>query len=474
MSQNLALLKRVFFIITFFMVTSLLYGQALTKSLFMQIKSPKLESASGTLIDEDTNKYYIHTSDLDSIDISFVITVPKEMLSEQWAISLTPSIESTRKDGRLKDVVVKGWKFAEAQDEDYTQYDEYINSIVDSSQYEDVYVDHDRLTKEIEQRHDLYWKYYYDEWERQIEYEIWKSKQDGSSKMFSAADRKTYSDQLYKQYLLRIKNQTSRYLKAGMDTTGLHAKYMKEFRIHEAKMPRYIVDNDMSIKSVPQKYKDIYESRRTLDDITDSMQDLLEKKDSTLMALLPALDYKKIVENEKRTMLKKDIRDNLIRLPKSENAISDTVVYDLRNDYQYKYTYRYPVVKETNDTVTVKLGSKILATDRSGFTSTAEEALTYIVSSEPNTEAPETKAKVIIFNGGIAPPLANTEGQNKASGKKSKEEKKELLQTLSEKLQGLGASSYEEKKSVDQVFSEDDNQDKKSERGLGSRIRVLE
>ena len=470
MYKKLILSKIIFFAIIFFVATPILYGEAITKSLFMQIKSPKLESASGTLIDETSNKYYIHAKNEDSVDISFIITVPKEMLSEQWAISLTPSIESTRDGGRLKDVVVKGWKFAEAQEEDYMQYDEFINSIVDSSQYEDVYVDKDLLTKEIEQRHDLYWKYYYDEWERQIEFEIWKSKQDGSSKMFSAADRRTYRTQLYKQYLLRIKNQTSRYLNANMDTTGLYAKYMKEFEQHDAKMPRYIVDNNMSLRSVPQKYRDIYESRRTLDDITDSMQELLEKKDSTLMALLPSLDYKRIKENEKRTMLRKDIRDSLIRLPKSDNTILDTIVRDLKKDYQYKYTYRYPVLNGENDTVNVKLGSKILATDRSGFTSTAEEYLTYIVSSEPNTDLPEIKGKITIFNGAIAPPSSSAENPPKGKNKKTKES----IKTLSDKLQHLGTAPQEEtKRIVDQSFS-DESEVEEVKHGIGSRIKVLE
>lgn len=473
--------KTILIVATLFMVINMLYGEAITKPLFMQIKSPKLESASGVLINRETNEYQINTDKKDSIDISFIITVPKEMLSELWAISLIPSIESTREDGRLKNVVIKGAKFAEEQDLDYKQYDEFVNSIVDSSEYEKVYIDKEQLEKEIEQRHDMYWQYYYDEWERQVEYEIWKAKQDGSSKTFSLANRKTYRDQLYKQYLLRIKNQTSRYLKANMDTTGLYAKYMKEFQIHDAKMPRYIVDNNISGKSVPQKYKDIYESRRTLDDITESMQELLEKKDSILMALLPALDYKKINENEKKTILQSenDIRNNIIRLPKNENTLLDTVVYDLKNDYQYRYTYRYPVVKGSNDTVKVKLASKILATDRSGFSSSAEETLTYIViatdedHNEGNISDIKNKLKAL-SNAATLPTAHPQESKDKVTDtEENKDLRDESTQSLSNRLQQLTKPIQNPNDSINQPITGDKKQ-QDSNRGIGSRIQILE
>lgn len=480
--QNLSKINLITVIL--FVAINMLYGEAITKPLFMQIKSPKLESVSGILVDKEANEYQINTDNKDSIDISFVITVPKEMLSELWAISLTPSIESTREDGRLKDVVIKGAKFAEEQEQDYKQYDAFVNSIVDSSEYEKVYIDKEQLEKEIEQRHDMYWQYYYDEWERQVEYEIWKSKQDGSSKTYSLANRKTYRDQLYKQYLLRIKNQSSRYLKANMDTTGLYAKYMKEFQMHDAKMPRYIVDNNISSKSVPQKYKDIYESRRTLDDITESMQELLEKKDSTLMALLPALDYQKIKENEKRTILQseKDIRSNLIRLPKNENTLLDTVVHDLQNDYQYRYTYRYPVVKGLNDTVKVKLASKILATDRSGFSSSAEEVLTYIVTAtkeydgnNKNNGISDIKDKLkALSNAATLPPVLPKEVKENVTNSKGKENiTSESSQSLSDRLQQFANPIQNSNDSIRQPVKGDEKEPNPN-RGIGSRIQILE
>lgn len=354
----------------------------LTKPLFMQIKSPKLESCVGRVVDTMNTVFEISPEGRDSIDISFKIIVPKEMLSEKWAISLRPTIESTKgEEGILTDIVLKGWEFAEAQEEDYEEYNNLINSIVDSSLYEKEFIDRVKLEKEIEQRHDFYWKFYYDEWERQVEYEIWKANQDGSSKVFSVNTHQTYYNQLRDQYLLRIKNQSDRYIKAGMDTTGIHEKYMTEFGHHIAKMPRYVVDNKFGVKRVPKKFKDIYDSGRTLDDITASMQDLLIRRDSLLMSI-PILDYKKIIENEKRMMKQDDLFEDVIRFPKNENAILDTIVYDIQKDYDYVYTYRYPISKQENDTIVVKLESKILATDLSGFSSAAEEKLTYVVKEE--------------------------------------------------------------------------------------------
>lgn len=351
----------------------------ITHPLFMQIKNPKLESNSGIEIAEQENTFLIDTHQKDSVNISFVITVPKEMLSDKWAISLTPTIQSPYTNGTLKDVVVKGWRFTKQQNEDYDRYNEFINSIIDRSLYEEKYIHQKRLEREIEQRHDEFWKYYYDEWERQIEYEIWKSKQDGSQQTYSVSEKSTYRQQLLNQYLLRIENQSKRYLQAGMDTTGLHKKYMDEFKAHIAKMPRFFVDKDISINKVPNQFKDIYESGRTLDDITDAMHVLLVERDSALMSL-PVLDYDKIIENEKRKLLEDRSFQDIIRLPKNENAVVDTTIYNLKTDYTYTYTYRYPVIKNNNDTVTVRLKSKVLGTDQSGFTSTSENVLTYIIT----------------------------------------------------------------------------------------------
>lgn len=345
----------------------------------MQIKTPQLESYSGIQIEPYGNIYHINSMGKDSVDISFIISVPKEMLSEKWAISLTPSLFSKFQEGRLKDVVVKGWKFAEQQEQDYNRYNNFMNSIIDSSLYEKMYIDQKRLEKEIEHQHDVYWQFYYDEWERQIEYEIWKAKQDGSIQTFSPKEQSKYGEQLRAQYLLRIENQSKRYLKANMDTTGLYAKYMNEYAIHSAKMPRYFVNEKIILRKIPKKFKDIYQSKRTLQDITNSMLELLVKRDSALMAL-PVLDYQRIVENEKRTIRQSNIEQDLIQLPKNENALLDTTIYDMRSDYRYLYTYRYPVPNNVRDSIKVKLTSKILATDGSGFSSNSEDVIIYVIS----------------------------------------------------------------------------------------------
>lgn len=416
--------------------TSQLQAQIMTQPLFMQIKSPKLESNVGTQIPTHPNLFHINSTNRDSIDISFFISVPKEMLSEKWAISLAPSLYSSTENGRLKEVVVKGWKFAEAQESDYQRYNKYVNSIIDSSLYEKMYIDQERLKKEIENRHDMYWKFYYDEWERQIEYEKWKAKQDGSLQTFSVKDRLSYEELLRNQYMLRIKNQSRRYLEANMDTTGLSDKYMKEFKIHNAKMPRYFVSESVPSNRVPKKFKGIHKSGRTLQDITDSMLELLVKRDSALMAL-PILDYSKIIENEKKTFLKNSIYEDIIQLPRNENALLDTIVYDMRTDYRYLYTYRYSVRTGVSDTIKVKLNTKILATDGSGFSTSSEDVLVYIVATHLDIIKLESdKLDVDIYDD-----PKEREGERGQQRKENELDKKdaELLKRVSKGLQMLSS-----------------------------------
>lgn len=383
-------------------------NEPLTKPLFLKVHYPSLAPVGKNIKEISSNTYAIVDSSANMVDISFKIIIPKEMLSDKWALSLTPYIITEEENGKLNKVVIKGWQFAKEQEEDYKKYNEFVTSTIDTSKYEEQYIDRKQLEHDIEHMHDTYWQFYYNEWENQVEYEIWKSKQSGRSQYFYPKDRISYAEQLLKQYLLRIEIQTGRYLNANMDTTGLYNKYITEYQNHIKKLPRFSVKNDY-IKKVPSKFQYIYDSGRTLDDITNAMLQLLEERDSLLMNL-PVFDYQKIAENEKRILLKDKSFDKIVKFPKDRSAITDTIIYNLDKNYEYIYTYQHPITTKETETIQIKLDCKIIALDGSGYNTSAHSLLTFILNyvennTDLNNRIPESEE---LKNDTTSFPIINT------------------------------------------------------------------
>lgn len=378
---------RYVWLLVFLFISPLIFinGQSiLTQSLFMQLRKPSLLYDEYFKIQEYSNLYQLNILDADSIELEFGIFLPSRLLNSSWSVDLKPSVYSSYDEYLLPSIVVKGVQYAEKQQQQYSEYNQYIESIIDSIRYAEFYIDQEKYKNEVRTRHDMYWKFYYDEWEKQIEYEIWKSKQIGSVRSFSKKDQKSYKDELLKQYQLRILNQSKRYLEASMDTTGISKKYMDEYKLHIAKLPRFFVDTVYVLKHVPKKFKYIYDSRRSLEDITNNMLDLLVKRDSALMSV-PVYDYSKIIENEKRSILQHEIFSSIVTLPKSEKTIVDTVIHDITRDFEILYKYRLPYSESLlNDTIEVRLDLSVQAVDASSYQRSAIESIFFLPSMRKN------------------------------------------------------------------------------------------
>lgn len=335
--------------------------EPLTKKLFLLTKSAKIIKNESAVKIIDNNAI-----------ITFTIKLPKEYLSDKWCVILSPTL--TDKDTRvmLDDVVVKGKLFYYRQKEDYKRYETYISSIVDKSAYDSIFLDKKSMEEDMTFRQGLYWGVIYREWEKQIEFEKWKSEQDGAQKFF-IPDQINYSEKLKLQYQNRIESQTVQYLKLGIDTAGLYARYMSEYEKQAAKLPRFKVKNDINEKSIPKKYKDIFKSGRTLDDITEKIMKLIAENDSIRFSYR----LNDMIENEKKMLRKDSIFYDLVPFPYNENAKTDSVV-STNEDFIYEYVCRYPVT-DNSDSVKVSMTARIQAIDRSGYTLPPFDTLLYVI-----------------------------------------------------------------------------------------------
>lgn len=367
--------RRIFaFILSLWIVFSVFGADPLTKKLYMSLNYPYVQPISG---DKTNSEYIIKQKQIGHKNLSFDVIVPVELLSPNWSVIITPQLLTNKQDITLPEVVIAGNSFKRQQDADYNAYIDYVKNTIDSTLYKEEYINYEQLKYDIEHMHDTYWQYFYDEWDMQIKYEYWKSKNlSGTHKSFYPKVKRSYEEQIRKQYELRIKIQTQRYLKAKIDTTGISKKYMNEYKAHARKLPRYSLTVD-SIKNVPKQFKHMYDTSRTLDDITDAMWDLLNEHDSVLMNL-PAFDYEKIKMNEKRKFLVDKVYKSMVKFPYYESALLDTTLSNYDKSFIYQYNCPNELTDYLSDTITVKLLCRVIALDETVYNTSSQNTINYI------------------------------------------------------------------------------------------------
>lgn len=376
----------VCFILSLSVIIYLFTSNPITKRLYLSLNYPIVYSSLKDSLNDD---FIVIKKTEGHKNLSFNIKIPTELLSSKWTVIVTPQLITEQENVALPKVVINGVEFRVNQDREYNSYNDYVAHTIDSTLYKKEYVNYEQLKYDIEHMHDKYWQFYYDEWDNQINYEIWKSKMgSGTTSYFYPAVRQSYEEQIKKQYELRIKIQTQRYLNAKLDTTGIYKKYMKECKLHISKLPRYSVEID-SIKNVPKQFKYIYDSSRTLDDITDSMWDLLNKHDSVLMNL-PAFDYDKIKSNEKRKFLVSKIFKSIVKFPYQSSPLLDTVLYKYDVDFNYLYNCPNQYTDYLADTISIKLDCKIIALDETVYITASQNTINYVFEGN---KLPERKRK---------------------------------------------------------------------------------
>lgn len=334
------------------------------------------------------------------VNIDFVVKVPKAMLSPAWQITITPRLIYNDTVQALKDVVVKGQEFLDKQKADYQAYDDYLNSIVNKSQYDSIFLDTRGIKKDIRDRQEFFYQQYQKEWARQMEYENWKRERDEQIAYY-AARREAYINKLYNEYAIKEQEQIVRDLAQGKDTTGIHEKYQKEFRKKSDNQYEYWVKREKALRIIPKKFQDIIESGRSLEDITN---DFVAESDSASIAQHRYL-YDQIAENEMKAERKEEKFRELVIFPYSEGARIDTVI-NPSEDFVYYYHQDFPVVQGLKQ-ISLTMEGKVDAVDRSRFTIPPLDTLKFYISSlsqlaDTTLIYKETMLRRNVFNKGTA------------------------------------------------------------------------
>ncbi|MDU1891437.1 MAG: hypothetical protein E6767_12180 [Dysgonomonas sp.] len=360
------------------------------------------------------------------VNVDFVMKVPKELLSENFRVTLAPRILHNDSVVPLKEVLLKGIKFSNKQKQDYLDFAAYEKTIVDPKDYDSVFVNHRAVQEDIEQHQNFYYGRFHKEWSRQTDYEQWKAKKDEAEAVETARqiglNKKRYHEQtrkvrqqimkdvakgkdttglfvkymkkalkeedlekgkmqverrndyrvdFYKEYSIKVKQQAAREHAKGKDTTGYYARRMKLF---DKNMKNMVLDGE-DLEKVPERFRDIYRSGRNLDKIQNFV---MTAEDSAMIAQDHYL-YEEIALNELKAERLDETRKEMIPFPNETGMRLDTII-ETNKEFIYYYKQDYPVSPGLKQ-LRLVMDSRIDAIDKSFFIPIGSDTLAYFISS---------------------------------------------------------------------------------------------
>lgn len=360
------------------------------------------------------------------INVDFIVRVPKELLSSNFRVTLSPKLLHNDSIVPLQEAVLKGSDFSALQKQSYADYEAYLNSIVDKSAYDSVFVDFDGVQNDIAQQQQFYYSQYHKEWSNQADYETWKKEKDYIDAL-QEAKKIGYDKKLYYEHVRKARAQAMKEVAKGKDTTGFFAKYMNkvmkapkldkgmitveqrnEYRVdfykkYSEKAREWVVRDWMNgkdttgayirymkgfdknfktivldgedLSNIPERFRELYKSGRSMDEIMNqylSVQDSLQIAESRYK-------YDEIALNEMKDAMREEKRKELIIFPYEENVRIDTVI-ETDKDFVYYYKQNYTVTPGLKS-VRIALNTRVDAIDRSRFVQPMSDTLAYFISS---------------------------------------------------------------------------------------------
>lgn len=310
------------------------------------------------------------------VNVDFVIKVPRELLSDVWRLTLSPEILADDSVIALPEVVLKGKDFLEKQLQDYDNYQMFLNTLVDKSMYDSMFLDKRGIEEDIKNRQGFYWNLYHKEYQTQIGYEEWKFSQEDKM-AYETAKKIGRRAELKNQYLRQAFDEINKAQIQGKDTTGIYNKYMSRYEKEAQKLPKEWFSPEIEEKAIPSKYREVHESGRTIDDLKNYA---VTEKDSMNIAKY-RYEFEKIALNEAALERKEDIFKQLVRFPlEDKSRLRMDSIADPQRNFTFLYKQDYPVTAGAKS-LRITMKGKVQAIDYSSYTLPTVDTLSYFISS---------------------------------------------------------------------------------------------
>lgn len=308
------------------------------------------------------------------VNVDFVIHVPKELLSTHWQVCLYPKLLDNDSIVNLKQIVLKGSEFAAKQRSDSLAFVAYESSIVPSSAYDSLFLDHKAITGDLRKRQQYYYDFYDNQLKELTGYLRWKNQMEERCAAYNTRIEARRLE-LYHRYMRQRDEQRVRLWATGTDTTGISHKYIEKFNNYIRKHSRYHLYKKVSLSSVPPKYKNFFINDQKPENITNNS---ITGKDLEQISGHRYF-FGRIAENETKNKRREELRRKMMPFPPQKGLYLDSIA-DGGQDFVFLYRQEYPVSAGLNR-LRIIMDGKITATDRSGYTLPPSDTLYYRISS---------------------------------------------------------------------------------------------
>lgn len=308
------------------------------------------------------------------INIDFVIRVPKELISDDYRMQLTPELIYGDTIVMLEHVVLLGKNFIEKQKEDYQKYDDYLSTIIPEDDYSKTFLDQKGIESDMKRRQNLYWNLYTTERNRVADYWKWHDKTQNRYNFFNSR-REIRHRNMYHKYQREGDFAAIVKMTQKQDTIGTSAAYNEKFEKRVKRDPYFKINREIREKTVPKKYRDLFHSGTRPTEVQNYAVTELD----SIQISTHRYFFDQIVLNEMKDSLRDEAFQQSVPYPHMEN-VRYSITLNEPQDFTYLYTQEYPVEPGMKN-LQIHLKGRIDAIDNTGYTLPQTDTLSYLISS---------------------------------------------------------------------------------------------
>jgi hypothetical protein len=368
-------------------------NEVLVDEIDQQLDTTKTYRLSGVVVKAKSN---FATERDGKVHVDFDIIAPIDILDPYWRLTFAPILIDGDSITPLDTVYVTGEGFRDKQMGDYEAYQDFLNTIVDPSAYDSLFVDWKSMNKEIYKVQRRNYNDYRRMYDLMMDYDNWKKMNEMEFLRMEAIARR-HKRHVYEHHWRQSEKKALKYLQNNTDTLGIYHRYMERYRkdytdylkkqfgfdwlaeitpdinIHAQK------DSIMRRIHIPRKYREIHFNGLTIRDISAKA---FTKEDSARIAKHHYL-IDDIVLNDMNIERKGEIFNEVVEFPIPGEGMHqlrlDTVI-TAEDDFIYPYKQPWKIDKGTKK-LEVVLAAMVEGIDKSTFVFPLSDTLTYFIAS---------------------------------------------------------------------------------------------
>lgn len=308
------------------------------------------------------------------VNLAFIVTLPKIFMDDNYQIQLKPYLLNGTTKQAMPPMVLQGRKFHNIQEAQYEHLDSLKGTLIDSTQYEEVYFDHDRYNSFLKMLQGRQFDRYKRNFNLMRGYNRWRRIMEARQLLFSIQNMATYDSRVASKSLSMLQRAFEVDMDGG-DSIPIRSKHTKFYNPERRRITLTHWSRALRRDDVPRAYLKFYDLDWTSDSLRNKTVTRLDSLDIAKHTFL----YKDIAKNEVLRENMDVYSSHILRFPRVENPhMIDSIQTD--KDFVYMYSRDIEVKEGLQRRLRVVLESHVMATDESSWKQMEVDTLNFVVS----------------------------------------------------------------------------------------------